>query len=230
MGKRYIAPKVIKELYARSGNCCAFSGCNSSLFEDANLSEVCHIEGLNPDSARYNPSLSEEEVNSMENLILLCSNHHSLVDQREEIYTVDILHQMKYEHESRVSQLMDDSNHKEFYLRLQKIFQECKFDVILLQQSFDAPFADSFFDMVGEGYLRIRDLLNEDCSLALSGQERQELYGFIQLAESVMTGVAMNSHSNGNGFAIPRYNPQDLIATQENVKSLQSTYSKYRFR
>jgi len=205
MGKRYIAPKVIKELYAKSGNCCAFPNCNTPLFEDANLSEVCHIEGLNPDRARYNPNLSEEKANDLDNLILLCSNHHNLVDQREDLYTVETLQQMKCEHETRVSQLMDDSKHKEFKLKLQRIFQECNFDMILLQQSFDTPFQDSFFEMVDEGYLRIRDLLNDECALFLSGSQKQDLYGFTQLAEYVMTGVAMNTFSNGNGFATMGY-------------------------
>ena len=230
MGKRYIAQKVIKELYAKSGNRCAFPGCKTSLFEDANSSEVCHIEGLNSDSARFNPNLSEEEVNGFDNLILLCPNHHDLVDRREDLYSVEELKQMKYAHEALVSRSMDDSMRGAFYQKLQIIFQECNFDTILLQQSFDAPFEDRFFDWMDMGYARIRDLLNEDCALALSGQERQELYRFTQLAEYIMTGVAMNTFSNGNGIAVPRYNPQDLEATRENTKTLQSMYVKYRFR
>lgn len=230
MGKRYISSRVIKELYAKSGNCCAFPGCNMPLFYDANMSEVCHIEGLNPDSARFNPGLSNEEANSYDNLILLCPNHHNLVDQLEDLYTVEALRQMKYTHESRVSRSIDDTMMKEFYQKLQIIFQECNFDMIILQQSFDAPFEDSFFEKVEIGYESIRDLLNDECALFLSGQERRELYGFTQLVEYVITGVAMNSFSNGSGIAVPKYNPQDLEATLANMKTLRSIYVKYRFR
>ena len=228
MEKRYIAPKVIKELYAKSGNYCAFPGCNMPLFGNANLSQVCHIEGLKPDSARFNPNLSDEEANSYGNLILLCSNHHNLVDQREDLYKVESLRRMKCEHEALVSRLGDNSKSAEFYQKLQIIFQECNFDEILLQQSFDATFEDSSFDMMEMGCARIRDLLKEKCALTLPGQEKQELYGFTQLAEYIMDGVAMNTFLNK--IAVPRYNPQDLEATRKNIKTLQLIYTKYQFR
>lgn len=88
MSSRQIPAKVVKELYAKSGNCCAFSGCNEQLFEDANVGQICHIQGVNPGSARYNPDLPEEVVNSIDNLILLCSNHHKLIDEREDLFPV----------------------------------------------------------------------------------------------------------------------------------------------
>lgn len=230
MASRYIQNRVIKELYAKSGNCCAFPNCQCSLFfEEANISEICHIQGLNPDSARYNPKLSDAEANQIENLILLCSNHHSLVDQNEDKYTVATLKQMKAAHELQVAQLLSSPPQKSFEIELQRIFQECSFDVIFLQQNFESLFPDCFFMKADEGYLRIRELLNDECALHISAKCRKELYSFSQLIEYVMQGVAMNTFPNGNGFAIPRYNSQDLAATQENLKALQEIYIKYRF-
>lgn len=47
MSSRQIPARVVKELYAKSGNCCAFSGCNEQLFENANVGQICHIQGVN---------------------------------------------------------------------------------------------------------------------------------------------------------------------------------------
>jgi len=234
MGNRHIKDSVRHELYARSGNLCEFPGCTHSLFENddtetTNIGEICHIEGLNPNSARYNPKSSDRERNSIKNLILLCANHHSIVDQDETLYTVEKLKQMKAEHESHVEQMLKNSNQAVFQKELQTIFQECRFDKILLEQSFDAPFPDWYIDKLEEGYLRIRALLNLPCSLCLSAKKRKDLYAFTQLSEYVLSGVTMNCFSNGNGVAIPRYNTLDLEATSENLKSLQKMYQKYRF-
>ncbi len=232
MGNRYLQPKVLKELYAKSGNICAFPGCSCELlFDKINLSEICHIQGLNPDSARHNPKLSDTEANCIENLILLCPTHHSLVDQNPSEYTVEYLKEMKDSHESWVAQQLhsQNKNQKNFYTELQKIFQECRFDMIFLEQSFNAPFSDQYFEYVEEGYCRIRDLLNDECTLNISAEIRKDLYSFTQLVEYTITGVAMGCYSNGSGFATPRYHTKDAKAISENIKILQKKYIEYRF-
>lgn len=230
MANRGIPLKIQKEIYAKSGNQCAFTNCSCQLFiQDVTTSEICHIEGLKPNSARYNPTLTDDQANCFQNLILLCPTHHALVDGNEGIYTVMCLRQMKHNHEQEISELLKNGQSKIFFDELQKIFQDCRFDMIFLEQSFDTPFPDWYFEKVEEGYCRIRDLLNNQCSLNIHATTRAELYSFTQLAEYIMTGVAMNTKSNGAGMAIPCYNPNDLDATNVNVKSLQNTYLKYRF-
>lgn len=104
--KRSYKINTIKELYAKSGNQCAFSGCENELFinDNFNISEICHIEGLNKDSARYNNLLSEEEANGIDNLILLCPTHHTIVDKDVKTYTVQKLRNMKLNHENNIIQ------------------------------------------------------------------------------------------------------------------------------
>lgn len=227
MGNRYIKQTVIKSLYAKSGNRCAFPGCHCVLVSgETVIGEICHIEGLNPDSARYNPYLTNKQANSIDNLILLCSNHHNIIDQNSEVYTVECLKKMKIEHESCIEQKITQVD---FWRELQRIFQECRFDMIFLEQNFEAVFPEWYFQKCEEGYCRILDLLNEECSLDVSSKDRKELYSFAQLAEYVLTGVAMNTKSNGNGYAIPNYNEQDLDATRINMKKLAKIYKHYRF-
>lgn len=107
MENRNIKATVIKQLYAQSGNQCAFPGCGCPLFEvstdgKTHKGKICHIEGLNPQSARYNPNSTDEERNSFDNLILLCANHHEQIDQNPEIYTVAYLKEMKARHNAEV--------------------------------------------------------------------------------------------------------------------------------
>lgn len=107
-----ITPKSIKLLWSNSAGMCSFRGCSEKLsVEDAagvapyTLGEMAHIKGNKAGSNRYDPSQSDVERDSYENLILLCPNHHTLIDKREnEIeYTVDLLHEMKSEHERYIS-------------------------------------------------------------------------------------------------------------------------------
>lgn len=104
---RSINITTVKRLYANSGGICTMPGCTRRLFplnNGYNSSEIAHIEGVNPGSARYNSELSEEQINDYDNLILLCPTHHSEIDSKEnlQIYTVEYLKQIKHMHEISV--------------------------------------------------------------------------------------------------------------------------------
>ncbi len=97
MGREKIPYLSIKHLFADSGNVCAFPGCKQELFVGRTLiGEVCHIEGLKPKSARHNSYNSDP--NDYDNLIVLCSNHHKIIDNEPEKYTVEMLQEWKREH------------------------------------------------------------------------------------------------------------------------------------
>lgn len=229
MSSRQIPARVVKELYAKSGNCCAFSGCNEQLFENANVGQICHIQGVNSGSARYNPDLPEEVVNGIDNLSLLCSNHHKLIDEREDLFPVEKLLEMKKAHENFVSQAIFQSNRKRFFDNLQRIFQENNFDRIILEQGYEAPFEDSVFVNTDNGCEQLRNLLNTNYALGLSGEERREIYIFAESLDYVMQEIAMNSYSNGNRIAIPNYKEDDFRIIRERLKNLHREYVKYRF-
>lgn len=104
-GERYIKPDVWKRLYAHSGNQCAFPGCCTPIFEDDGLytAECCHIKAANPGGPRYDASQTAEDRNGLDNLMFLCSRHHTIVDADVETYTTEKLQQIKQEHEYRYS-------------------------------------------------------------------------------------------------------------------------------
>lgn len=102
--------KTVKVLYAKSGNQCYMPGCNKELIsstsgEEYNISEIAHISSLNSKDLRYNPELTEDDLNSPENLILLCPNHHKEIDaiENKDTYTIEYLQKIKNEHEGKIS-------------------------------------------------------------------------------------------------------------------------------
>jgi hypothetical protein len=99
---------TLKRLFAHSGNRCAFPCCVAPLtHNDTLIGEVCHIKGDKPGASRYDPSQADRERQAYDNLIVLCPNHHTVVDDDEVAYTVDRLLRMKIEHEAQATNIPD---------------------------------------------------------------------------------------------------------------------------
>lgn len=98
--------EVRRELYLRSGNKCAFPDCPTVLMtrEGTMIGRICHIEAALPDGKRFNDAMSNEERRSFDNLLLLCGDHHTIIDSDEDRYSVTHLRQMKQRHEERQSE------------------------------------------------------------------------------------------------------------------------------
>lgn len=103
---RNINKETLRFLYGKSGNKCAFPGCNAPIFEEDGLLTgiCCHIEAVSKGGPRYNPNKTNEEVNSENNLILLCGRHHTIVDANPKEYTVERLHEIKRNHERQYTE------------------------------------------------------------------------------------------------------------------------------
>ncbi len=110
---------TIKKLYGLSGNQCAAPRCNNQLVmidEDTNkktiTSNVCHIEAASPNGPRYNQNMTNEERHHFNNLILLCSTCHIIIDKKdnESKYTVDLLKKWKIDHENKIRQITIQNN------------------------------------------------------------------------------------------------------------------------
>lgn len=101
-----LAPKqdVLRELYIKSGNECAFPECHNVLVDENGtfVGEVCHIEAALPGGERFNPDMTNEERRSYDNLMLMCHQHHVVTDDVNE-YPVEKLKQMKRTHEAKYS-------------------------------------------------------------------------------------------------------------------------------
>lgn len=101
----------MKTLFAHSNNVCAFSGgraaCEEKLTDPTWKSVkaiICHIHGLHPGSARYDPTMTDAERNDYDNLILMCPNHSRLIDDLEpDNYPADALRVMKERYEEQAA-------------------------------------------------------------------------------------------------------------------------------
>lgn len=100
---RNISQGTIKVLWGKSGGKCA--NCRGDIIlekDESNfyhIAKQAHITGLNPGSARYDSDMTDEERNSVNNIILLCPTCHEIIDSDPEEYTVSKLKEIKKEYE-----------------------------------------------------------------------------------------------------------------------------------
>ena len=98
---------------------CEFRGCEKSVVEDmltgerTNFSNYAHIIASSERGPRGCKDLSKKLSEDESNIMVLCRDHHKEIDDFPEKYTVDILKNMKKEHEEYVKAIM-------------KIKKECK--------------------------------------------------------------------------------------------------------
>ncbi|MFA5367499.1 MAG: hypothetical protein WC333_06440 [Dehalococcoidia bacterium] len=104
-----ISDRDRKLLWTRAGSRCSYSyrgkKCGAKLltYIDGRLTALgdeCYIVGETPNDPRYVDAFPQRIT--YYNSILLCKEHHRLIDSDLETYTVKTLHEMKDAHESEV--------------------------------------------------------------------------------------------------------------------------------
>ncbi|GIO83256.1 hypothetical protein J25TS5_01880 [Paenibacillus faecis] len=108
-----ISEKTRKILWGRSGNRCSI--CKIELVIEGTtqdspsvIGEECHIISGQVNGPRYKSNYDKELIDSFENLILLCSVHHKMIDDQQETYTEHILKQMRENHEQWVAKRLSE--------------------------------------------------------------------------------------------------------------------------
>ena len=106
-----ISDKTRKTLWGKSGNRCAI--CKAELVgyrkeetSDVIIGEECHIVSSRPLGPRHEFEL-QVGYHDYDNLILLCRNHHKMIDEKVNIYTVGQLLLVKIVHETWVKETLD---------------------------------------------------------------------------------------------------------------------------
>lgn len=111
-----IPDKDQKILWARAAGRCAMPECRNKLTlneedtsEAVTLGEMCHIVGekKSKKSPRGISKMSLEDRNRYSNLILLCVHHHRIIDKNEKAWPVEVLHQVKDDHELWVEESLE---------------------------------------------------------------------------------------------------------------------------
>lgn len=100
-----------KKLWALSAGRCAI--CGTELIRNdsnTNIGQECHIVSPRPSGPRYQSDL--EDYDNYDNIILLCANHHRVIDTDVENYPVSVLKQIKRDHECRIEKKLEEENKK----------------------------------------------------------------------------------------------------------------------
>ena len=164
--------KTLKVLFALSGNQCAYPECTNNLIEQATkesdvlvTGHICHIYAVSEDGPRGKSGLTNKELNSPENLILLCRNHHAIVDGQYQTYPADMLREWKRSHELKMQKQLsgnlgsirsDIFSHPYFPKAL--VDQKIKDEVDILRKSRFFP----RFDRVGTSLSLARKITEGD--------------------------------------------------------------------
>ena len=94
-------------LFASSAGYCQNSSCSRELFIDSfgkriHVAEIAHVFAAKDMGPRANRELSEAERGAFENLILLCSNCHTIVDKASDQYTDTVIFGWKRDHATKL--------------------------------------------------------------------------------------------------------------------------------
>lgn len=80
---------IVLELWTRAGGRCEFHGCNEYLLEDelttnqAKLADIAHIAARSISGPRGDDAMPLSERNKIENLMLACTKHHRMIDNKK---------------------------------------------------------------------------------------------------------------------------------------------------
>lgn len=114
---RDIPDREWKVLLSDSGGICAFPGCGKKLVEPANdhddaafLGKIAHIVADSRQGPRGDSPMTDEDRDKHTNLIVVCGDHHDIIDKQPRTYSVSVLRKMKQEHEGRIRQATSGSS------------------------------------------------------------------------------------------------------------------------
>jgi hypothetical protein len=105
---RKIQERTAILLAAHSAGRCQFRGCNKYLFahpitlQKGNFSQQAHIVAFSEQGPRGGDEQRPIDINSVDNLMLLCAECHKLIDDNPTQYPRELLIGHKHEHEERV--------------------------------------------------------------------------------------------------------------------------------
>lgn len=112
MSVSYIPESIKMRLWGKCGGRCEYEGCNEPLWLDSltkaefNTAYIAHIIADKPKGTRGDDKRSEELNSDISNLMLMCDEHHRLIDHGDkEGHPEDRLLEMKRLHEERIERL-----------------------------------------------------------------------------------------------------------------------------
>ena len=125
---RQYKPSDVKKLFALSGNQCAEPSCQRKLISDDGnnvLAEIAHICAASEEGPRFDASMTDDQRRSFGNLILLCDEHHKMIDNPETVdnYPASMIEKWKTKHEEGNKDIpINEELSKTFIQNAEKIY------------------------------------------------------------------------------------------------------------
>jgi hypothetical protein len=112
-GREKVSPSTQLRLWVRAAGFCEFAGCHAYVLRDdltlseTNLSNIAHIVAASRNGPRGKHAMPLARRGRIENLMLMCTKHHKLIDcaEHRDEYSVETLRSWKAEHEERIKRL-----------------------------------------------------------------------------------------------------------------------------
>jgi hypothetical protein len=142
---------TVRRLDTLSGNECAYPNCSRKLIAEDGISiisKICHIAAASKEGPRFDKDMTDDERRGFDNLILLCDEHHVMIDNKanEETYPTTLLKTWKSEHEKKMIELISNKNllskHPLSLNRVINLIGEKMDDVLDLTETENAPNTD----------------------------------------------------------------------------------------
>lgn len=146
---------TVRRLDTLSGNECGHPTCTKKLIAEDGISiisKICHIAAASKEGPRFDKDMTDDERRGFDNLILLCDEHHVMIDNKanEEIYPTSLLKIWKSEHEKKMLELISNKNllsrHPLSLNRVINLIGEKMDDVLDLTETENAPDTDLKID------------------------------------------------------------------------------------
>lgn len=215
-GKRPSIPaKIQLKLWLKSGGRCQFRGCNKPLWfesltlSEANYSQIAHIVSFSPQGPRGCKTRSKQLCKSYENLMLLCPEHHKLIDlkDKELEFTEKKLLSWKLDHENRIStvtSVQDDFKTKVLVLRENVSGSSANFNIPKLHKSIEPLYPSdenpasldyTALDASQKGYFKlVQTQMKSDVKQLLANTNLKiSLFGIATLPTLIQLGVFLGS-------------------------------------
>ena len=127
-----LSNKTLKMLWGRAAGRCSHPDCRLDVFFDESeadtptlVGENCHVISEKDGGPRSDPSVPSDQIDSYSNLILMCRNHHKVIDDTENgerEYSIERLRQIKRDHETWVRDQLgmdpDKQRDEEYYVQI----------------------------------------------------------------------------------------------------------------
>lgn len=111
-----ISDKDIKLLWGRAAGRCSYCKVDLTIeldsYDPIVIGEMAHVIARKENGPRGSEQIYEDERNSYKNLILLCPNHHKMIDKAPDQFSVDEILDWKRKHEESIRNSIEGKIYK----------------------------------------------------------------------------------------------------------------------